>query len=156
MAEPQNENQEGSENESAVIRQLRQQVKDLQAQVKEGPSADVIEEEVAKRVARRDSTRDVLVQLGYPAQMTELVSQSVEEPTEESVGEFLKGLGLEPKSQAASNEKAKNVGNVAGLASQVAAATSSDNVGSSIEEQLAQAKSQAEIDAIMARAGLAQ
>ena len=156
MADLQNENEEGQENESAVIRQLRQQIKDLNAQVKEGPSADVIEEEVAKRVQRRDTTRDVLVQLGYPAQMTELVSKSVEEPTEESVAEFLKGLGLDAKPQAANDEKAKNVGKVAGLASQVAAATGGQGGKLSVEEELAQAKSQSEINAIMVREGLAQ
>jgi hypothetical protein len=143
--------------DSSVIKTLRDQVKQLQGQLKERPDQMDIEAEVEKRVARRDAARDVLVQLGHSPKMTALVLQNLEgDPTPEAVAGFLEGIGLTAQPNEPAKPDPRPISSVADLASQVAAASAKDQVGDQVLESIGEAKSPAEIDAIMRRAGLAQ
>lgn len=151
------ENEVGNEDESGVIRSLRDQVKALQSELKSRPGDVNIEAEVERRVARRDATRDALVNLGYSAKMTNLVLDNVEgDPTPEAVSSFLESVGLTAQSGKPGKPDPKPVGSVADLASRVAAAASTDPARDQVMEGLLQAKNARDIDAIMRQAGLAQ
>lgn len=144
----------GESQDSEVIRTLRQQVKDLQNQLKNQPDVDA---EVRRQVARREAARAALGQLGAPAQLAEIVLDRVEdEVTDESVASVLESLGLTPQSQEPVNEKAKEVSQVSGLAAQVASAAGKGGAEPTVTDELNQAQSKEEVAAIMARAGLSQ
>lgn len=150
--------QETNEGESSVIRELRaqrdaavQKAKELEAQAEEGAKA------------RKAEAERLLVDAGYPGFDTEVVLGRVEGfPTLESVSEALTGLGLAPKAsddgepapapEAPPAPQGKQVADVANLGQRVANA--SGNKAAGVAEKLAAAKSTAEIDAIMAEAGL--
>ena len=159
MTDQETEKQEGQEDESGVIKALRQQVKDLQSELKNRPDSPDIDALVSERVQRRDAARDVLVSQGYSPKMTDLVLKNLDgDVTEENVTSFLDSIGLEAQSGEPEQKKPepRPVSSVADLASQVASASAKDKVGDQTLKALNEAKNQAEIDALMRQAGLAQ
>lgn len=157
MTTEENENQEAEGQDNSLIRSLRAQVDSLQKELKNRPDPTDIDSVVTERIQRRDSARDALSTLGFPPQMTDLVTANVEgDITEDAVKTYLTGLGFQPGQQEnqANEERAREVANVASLGSQVASATRKEPGSDSIEARLSKATSQAEIDALMREAGL--
>lgn len=158
MTDQETAEQEGTGEESGVIKALRKQINDLQAELKNRPDSPDIDALVSERVQKRDAARDVLVRQGYSPKMTDLVLKNLEgDVTEEAVSSFLDSIGLEAKSDESEQKpEPKPISSVADLASQVASASAKDKVGDQVLQSLNEAKSQAEIDALMRQAGLAQ
>ena len=146
---------EGQDN--SLIRSLRAQVDSLQKELKNRPDPTDIDSVVQERIQRRDGARDALGALGFPAQMTDLVTANIEgDITEDTVKLYLAGLGFQPGQQesTATDERAKEVANVASFGSQVASATRKGGGDDPLEVRLSKASSKAEVDTIMREAGL--
>lgn len=157
MADNEPIDQEQPQDESSVIRTLRQQVKDLQSELKGRPGDVDIEAEVAKRVERRDTVRELLGAQGFSPKMADLVLKNVEgDITEDSVKNFLSSVGLEAGVNEPEKPNPQPVSSVADLASQVASASAKDPVKDQVLDSVLNAKNRSEIDAIMRQAGLAQ
>lgn len=147
--------EETKEQESSVIRQLRAQNDTLKQQLKE---RDDRLAEGAK--ASREATEQLLIAAGFP-KLTDVVIEKVEGfPTEQSVNEVLKGLGLvqaetstESDADSEQPDKVEAIAGVANLGQKVASAAGGAG-RSGVSEKLAKAKTPAEVAAVMAEAGL--
>lgn len=157
MTTEENEDQGTEGQDNSLIRSLRAQVDSLQKELKNRPDPENIDSVVQERIQRRDGAREALSKLGFPSQMTDLVTANVEgDITEDAVKNYLTGLGFQPGQQEnqANEQRAREVANVASLGSQVASATRKDAGEDSLDARLSKATSRAEIDSIMREAGL--
>jgi hypothetical protein len=148
----QGQNDEGAD-DSAVIRALRQELKDAQKQLKAQPSRADIEAEARAAVARESAIERELVSLKVPASVRLLVEEKLgdAEVSQEAVSEALVALGFQVTAvdEGGSGESggvAAAVDAVASLGNQVQAAAQNvqtDDLGAKIAaaetpEQLAQ------------------
>lgn len=158
------EDESVSTEDSPVIRALRKQIKDLQAVTKNAPKREDIEAAVRADLARETAIADLLIGLGHPKGMSAVVKGKMgdAEVTLEGVAEALQSLGYavagEDEGAVGSGgetpEAHSDLVNVANLSAQVRATASGSNK-ESVEDRIAKAQSQAEVNAIMVEAGLA-
>lgn len=150
--------QVGTEGDSSVISELRSQLKAAQNENK-----TLREAQEASTKARRSATESLLMEAGFP-KLTDVILDRVEGfPTNESVNAALVELGLQPAPSATETpasapqveeqSSAADIAGVANLGQRVASAASGTGT-LTVDEQLANAKSAAEIEAIMTKAGL--
>ena len=148
--------QDGNE-DSTVIRELRQQVKALSTQV----SGYKTQEEAFNQV-RASSVEAMLIRFGFPGLKDDVLEKVEGMPTEESVKAFLEVRGLKAKETDGSEaspdgepdgDAASAVANVAGLGQQVASAAQrspADKFAADLEAT----ENVDEVAAVMAKHGL--
>lgn len=108
-----------SVDDSPVMKALRKQVKDLQAQVNAAPTRESIEAEIRAGLARESAISEQLIALGHPAGMSAVLNGKLGEAevTRESVAEALQSIGYKVEVEdAASDEGSEPVGNQSDLA----------------------------------------
>lgn len=151
---------EGGTEESAVITELRRQLREAQAELKKRPTREQVLAEIQAQAARVKAAESVLVQFGLPAETAKFVAENVEgEVTEESVKSFLEASGLaklarSDDQEAEGTEAKQEVAEVSKLGQQVASAggaTGTKDIGALLDE----ANSIEDINRIMVEAGLA-
>lgn len=149
--------------DSPVIRALRKQLEDLKKAQKNAPTRDSIEAEIRADLARESAIADLLVGLGHPKGMSAVVKGKMgdAEVTPEGVAAALQSLGYAVTGEAGeavgsggeTPEAHSDLVNVASLSAQVRAVANGSNM-ESVADRIAKAQSQAEVNAIMAEAGL--
>jgi len=148
---------EGQADDSNVIKSLRQKLRESEAKAKAATEAVSTARDQVKREMEIGS---LVNQAGYPV-LSEIAVEKVKEPTPEAVAEFLKGLGLEPKAEAAppvkpeGEDQASQFADVANLGQRVAAAASGKATGD-LAARIAGAKSQEELIEIARQGGFLQ
>jgi len=151
---------DGSE-DSPVIRELRDKIKQESARRKEAEAkAESIEEEVRTKVVRELSAERLLMDAGYPSPKLRdwFLSEVEGDVTPDAVQAFLgelKPQGGGSEAKAPQDSRAEKVAGVANLSQQIASAASDTNTDS-LMKKIASATSQAEVAALMAEAGLTQ
>lgn len=147
-----------SSEDSAVIKALRAEVKELQREVKGAPKRSELEAELRTQLAREFAIEGQLEALGLPKAVRELVDKQLSgEVTRESVLAAVTGIGFQVtpnagSSQTEANSQAGDLAQVAGLSAQVAAAAS--NTPEPVARKIAQATTPEELAAVMAEQGL--
>lgn len=86
---------ESSSDDSAVIRELRQQIKDMKSELKSVPNRSELEAELRAQVRKESAIEAELIHFGHPAGIREVVEGKLgdAEVTRESVAEALKAIG---------------------------------------------------------------
>lgn len=141
-----NENTEIIADDSAVVKTLRNKVKDYEQKVAQ------FEE------ARRAAAEEALINSGYPKLVDVFLADSEGFPTPNTVKEFLGNLGLEPKTEVAGakDEQEQPVpGEVSALGQRVASAAANPTANPSFEQDFANATSPEQIAAVMKKHGMA-
>jgi len=148
--------EEGQEDESAVIRALRSDIKDAKTAVKTAEkAAETAVEDARAQVARESKAQEIVDDLGYP-KLTSLVLEKVEgDLTPEGVTEFLTGLGLDAESKGSDGGgeegEAATVADVANLGKRLA---STSRGADTFADELAQTKTPEEAAAVAAKHGM--
>lgn len=153
MSDTDQNTQAGDGEDSPVIQILRQQIKDLQKELKARPTRDALEAELAAQAQRKSAAEALLIELGAPAGMAGLVTEKVEDVTAENVVKFLEGLGLATREVSEDTEQSE-VKVVSELAQQVAA-SAGDTSSKDLAAKIRDAKNFQELNAVMVEAGLA-
>jgi hypothetical protein len=150
--------------ESAVIRALRKQIKDIEAELKGRPDRPTLEAEIRESLKRDNAIEGVLTTLGHPAGILDVVKAKLgdAEVTRDSVADALRGIGYQVEVDDAPageghepSESESDLAKVASLSAQVRSAAQGVAPVTDIQ-RINQAQSQAELNAIMAELGLAQ
>lgn len=86
-----------TQNDSAVIKELRQQIKDLSAELKSRPDETELRAALSAELARDSAIETMLVGFGHPKGIRSLVAEKLgdAEVTVEAVAEALVGIGYE-------------------------------------------------------------
>lgn len=152
---------DGSDQDSAVVRALRKEIKTLKAEIR-AAKAEVAE---AATVARQQYEREqqahkIVNDLGYPGLASLAVEKIEGEVTEESALAFLEGLGLKAQSESDTGTEVavsspKGVESVANLGQQIASAARG-TANLAVEARLAAAQTPQEIEQIAREAGFFQ
>jgi hypothetical protein len=153
-----------STEDSPVIKALRKQVADLTKAAKSAPSRDSVEAEIREELARESAISEQLVALGHPAGMSAILKGTLgdAEVTRESVAEALQGIGYqvevdetaEQSDDPESSSQAADLAKVTGLSAQVRSAANGLDPNASLSKDIAGAKTPAELNAVMEKAGL--
>lgn len=87
----------GSDENSPIIRELRQQIKEMQRELKAVPNRTELEAELRAQVRRESAIEAELVHFGHPAGIRSVVEDKLgdAEVTRESVAAALKAVGYE-------------------------------------------------------------
>ena len=155
---------QGSEQDSAVIKALREKEKELSRRVKELEGAEESALIKARAVVQREQSAFQIVNgLGFP-KLAPLVVEKIEgDITEESVKAYLEGIGLSAtagesggagNTQASGAQVAGAVAGVASLGQQLASATRNPG-GQPVLDRLSAATTAEEVATIAADAGFA-
>ena len=147
--------------DSPVIKALRKQIKDLQAQVNSAPARESIEAEIRSQLARESAISTLLIELGHPAGMSAVVNGKLgdAEASRETVAEALQSLGYQVVEAEASEDAGEgpsqqlaDLAKVTDLSSQVRAASQGSNLASEVEK-IAQAQTPEELVRLAAEGG---
>lgn len=122
-----------SSDESAVIKALRSQIKDLEKDIKARPDRETVEADIRSQLERESAIAEQLVTLGHPKGMSAIVAGKLGEGeiTPEGVATALTTLGYEVKLEDTSeksddsstpDEASQALADVASLSSQVSSA----------------------------------
>lgn len=152
----------GETNEdSGVIKALRQQIKDLKADLDARPAREDLEVQVRNQLKREQDAAALLIERGQPQGLAEFMLTKIgdAEITAEAVSTFLQGLGIDTEPVSSDEPEAvsqhQQLAETVALASRVSAAAS----GASADEmtaRIAQAQSMQELEAIMDEIGAVQ
>lgn len=130
--------------DSSVITELRKRNRDLEKALKERPSREEVLAQIELEAARRKTAEGALDALGAPAGLASIVVEKVgENLTEESVKEFIEGLGIATQAVNQKDEDKRSV-SASDLGRQVASASSA-SVDLNLAERLANATSKEEV-----------
>lgn len=146
----------GTEGDSVLLKDLRRQLREKDAEINKYKSRD----EAFNRV-RESSAENLLMEAGYPKLKEDVLEKVEGIPSKEDISAFLEARGLEARQLDATDaspedeedDQAPDVGDVAGLGQQVAAAARR-TVTTDLDKKLETAKTVEELDAVMAEAGL--
>lgn len=152
--------QDGSMEDSPVIKALRKQIRDLENANKSAPTRESIEAEIRTELERESAISSQLIELGHPAGMSAFLKGKLEgDVTRESVVAALEGIGYKVEvpdaaegSDGAAAAGQSDLARVASLSAQVASAASGAS-SDDIMQRINQAQTPAELQAIMAEAG---
>lgn len=152
------EGENQSDENNALIKDLRKQIKDQAAQLKAQPNASDLEEKIRAKVKRESSIEQHLVAFNVPKSVRELVEGTLgdAEITAEAVAEALTAKGFEVTNSTegeAGSDSAKSLAAVTNLGDQVANASKADPLRS-LSEKIANAKTPEELESVMAEAEL--
>jgi hypothetical protein len=146
------------------MKALRKQISDLTKQVNSAPTRESIEAEVRSELARQSAISEQLIALRHPAGLAEFLQGKLgdAEVTFESVAEALRGIGYQVEVDGASSESEgentagdhTDLANVTGLSAKVRSAAQGGDADD-LMRKIGQTKDQAELNALMAEAGLA-
>lgn len=143
--------------DSSVIKQLRQQLKDAQKELKAVPSRSDVESEVRAAVAREVAIERQLVALKQPEGLRPLIEEKLgdAEVDAEGVTEALKAIGFEitDSPEGGDEEASENLSDVANLSNQVANAANQGDTDD-FSERLAQTETPEDVAALMAELDL--
>ncbi len=148
----------GGSEDSPVIKQLRQQLKDAQKELKSVPSRTELEADIRAAVQRESAIEQQLVAAGQPSGLRPLVEEKLgdAEVTPEGVTEALKAIGFETTASDDSGtegeQSAEDLSGVANLSNQVANAAN-QQTDSNLTEKINAAETPQELAQIMAEAG---
>lgn len=150
-----------SNEDSPVIQSLRQQVKDLQKQVKSAPDRDSLEAEIREQLTRDSAIQTQLGKFGHPAGILDVVKGKLgeNEVTEDTVAEALTAIGYTVDKADGAPETAKEPGdsrtdlaNVTDLSRSVQSAAGSGAPASELS-RVQNAQTPEELAAIAAEGG---
>jgi len=150
-----------STDDSPVMKALRSQIRDLEKALKDRPAPEEVESKLRNQLKREADAAALLTKQGQPSGLAEFMLSKIgdQEVSEQSVAGFLQGLGFDAKPASDDGQETapatQQLAEVADLAGRVSAAASNAPVGN-LEDRIAKATTRAEIDAIMAEAGLMQ
>lgn len=149
----------GSSEDSPVIKQLRQQLKDAQKELKSVPSRSEVEADIRQAVERESAIEQQLVAAGQPSGLRPLVEEKLgdAEVTSEGVVEALKAIGFEVTASndggaEETQQSADNLSEVANLGNQVAQAANQQTTDN-LTDKINAAETPEELARIMAEAG---
>lgn len=161
------EGQSGEDNSgenSALVKDLRKQLKDAQRELKSVPSRTEIEADIRAAVAREKAIESQLIALNLPVGLSETVEGKLGDAdvTPEKVAEALTAIGFEVTAPTegeddddSGQETAENLASVANLGNQVANAAKQQDTDN-LTDKINEAESPAEVARLMAEAGLGQ
>ena len=155
------QNVEPSTDESGLIKALRIQLREQEKELKARPAREDLESEIRTKLKRESDAAALLTKQGQPSGLAEFMLSKIgdQEVTEQSVAGFLEGIGLTANPASEDDEAPappnQQLAEVTDLASRVSAAASAAPAGN-VMDRLAQAKNQAEVNAIMAEVGALQ
>jgi hypothetical protein len=153
------------QDESGVIKGLRQQLKDKDARISELensiPDTETLEAEIRERLKRDSAIEAELGRLGHPVGILGVVKDKLgeNEVNTQSVAEALQGIGYEVDVEGAAQGQADqaspehaDLARVTQLSNQVSSATQGDP-SASVVDRINSAQSAAEIEKIMSEIG---
>lgn len=157
MTEEIDPSMEETTGESPVMKALRRQIKDLEAELRTRPAEDEVESRLRAKLKREADAAALLIEQGHPSGLAEFMLQKIgdTEITTDVVSSFLQGLGLDTQpAPAESQEQSQStpLAEVTALSSQVSAAGAGASANN-VMERIAKATSDKELAAIMAEAG---
>jgi hypothetical protein len=148
--------------DSPVIKQLRQQLKEAQRELKSVPNRSDVEAEIRAAVAREKAIESELVALSLPAGLSETVEGKLgdAEVTREKVVEALTSIGFQVTAEddggtqdEADSRQANDLAQVANLGNQVAQAAT-QQTQDNLTDKINEAETPEQLAAIMREAGL--